>query len=1071
MNPTDAGLDGGMLADGQLPDAGADAGMRTDGGPPPDLFPPPVITTCPGDSLPPPASGRCEVTSGSAAMLITGDILTPGEVFRGGQVLVGDDGVIDCVGCDCSAMGAGATTVVCPDVVVSPGLINGHDHVTFIGDPIPGTVERYEHRHDWRRGRDGHTELDTASGTGDLNRIRWLELRQLMSGTTSIFGSVGTTNPSGLLRNLDDAALMEGLTEAEPNYSTFPLGDSGGTKRTTCGYSPSDTGGAVFIPHVSEGIDEAARNEFLCTDGQGTGDDDNFLMPRAAFIHGVGLNASDMALMAMNQVELIWSPRTNISLYGDTARVSAYAYAGVTIGLGTDWLNSGSMNMLRELQCADSFNANNLGGFFPDEQLWLMATRGSATAFEMDDAIGIIAVDHVADLAFYDASSVRDHRAVIGAGPDDVVLVMRGGDPLYGDAALVDALTTGCDPVEVTGTFTDVCGSAKRVCLAEIGATFSDFASVNSAEYPLFFCDTPRDEPTCVPERESMGGAFPDAMENGSNYYAGMSIAGDMDGDGIMDAMDLCPTIFDPIRPFENGMQADVDGDGLGDSCDPTGFNNTDLDGDGVTNDLDNCPSTPNPGQEDMDSDMIGDACDPCPDVSIPAGTMTVYGARCGAVTGTVTLEDMVVTGIASNGFFAQLSESATSYTGPDYSGMFIFTTGAPSVSRGDTVDVMGTLADFFGLAQLTMATITPVSSGAPPAPLVVATTDIVTMGPRAEALESVLVRVNSVTAMAGFDTFNEFPVDDGLLIGDTIFTVFPAPMAGTPFDYIQGPLTFAFDNTKVLPRDVADVGSMTFALVPDAIRAGLSATTMITVVLPADAPTGGATVTLTPSPVDILTCPALVIPAGMRVGSVTCTASATEQTGMLTASYMADTDVSTVSVVDLPTVYFSEYVEGTGNNKAIEIINAGGSAIDLGLCSVRRYTNGLGSVSSMVAITSGTMLAPGAVWTLCNGSIEAGGVCNQTSGTINHNGNDAYDLFCSGMVVDTFGRTDMDPGTAWTGGGLSTMDYVLQRRCTVAGGDVIGNDAFDPSVEWMGTAWAAAPGSLAGLGNRSECP
>ena len=39
------------------------------------------------------------------------------------------------------------------------------------------------------------------------------------------------------------------------------------------------------------------------------------------------------------------------------AMVTAYKQMGVTIALGTDWLPSGSMNMLRELQCADYMNA------------------------------------------------------------------------------------------------------------------------------------------------------------------------------------------------------------------------------------------------------------------------------------------------------------------------------------------------------------------------------------------------------------------------------------------------------------------------------------------------------------------------------------------------------------------------------------------------------------------------------------------------------------------------------------------------------------------------------------------
>ena len=78
--------------------------------------------------------------------------------------------------------------------------------------------------------------------------------------------------------------------------------------------------------------------------------------------------------MAAAGTALIWSPRSNITLYGDTARVSTAARLGVEIALGTDWMPTGSMNLLRELACADSFNKTYLDGYFTDVQLWQMVT-------------------------------------------------------------------------------------------------------------------------------------------------------------------------------------------------------------------------------------------------------------------------------------------------------------------------------------------------------------------------------------------------------------------------------------------------------------------------------------------------------------------------------------------------------------------------------------------------------------------------------------------------------------------------------------------------------------------------
>ena len=68
------------------------------------------------------------------------------------------------------------------------------------------------------------------------------------------------------------------------------------------------------------------------------------------------------------------------------------------------------------------------------------------------------------------------------------------------------------------------------------------------------------------------------------------------------DADDDCPQDFDPER-------RDADGDGLGDVCD------ADLDGDGVPNAEDNCPTVRGADQTDGDGDGLGDFCDNCPDV------------------------------------------------------------------------------------------------------------------------------------------------------------------------------------------------------------------------------------------------------------------------------------------------------------------------------------------------------------------------------------------------------------------------------------------------------------------------
>lgn len=156
-----------------------------------------------------------------------------------------------------------------------------------------------------------------------------------------------------------------------------------------------------------------------------------------------------------------------------------------------------------------------------------------------------------------------------------------------------------------------------------------------------------------------------------------------------------------------------------------------------------------------------------------------------------------------------------------------------------------------------------------------------------------------------------------------------------------------------------------------------------------------------------------------------------------------------------------SEYVEGSGNTKALELFNSSSSAIDIGDCTLVRHVNvtvaGATSLDNIVVATSGTMLPPGTTWTICysqtmNNLTLATGKCKTTSSSLQHNGDDAYVLSCGGIVQDTFGE---DPAQTLTGGhwgetvGVSSEDQTLRRKCSVSQGDTSLLDVFDPATEY----------------------
>lgn len=167
------------------------------------------------------------------------------------------------------------------------------------------------------------------------------------------------------------------------------------------------------------------------------------------------------------------------------------------------------------------------------------------------------------------------------------------------------------------------------------------------------------------------------------------------------------------------------------------------------------------------------------------------------------------------------------------------------------------------------------------------------------------------------------------------------------------------------------------------------------------------------------------------------------------------------------PVLFFSEYVEGTSNNKALEIYNASADAYDIGNCVIHRYMNGATSPTTPSLTFESAMVAAGGVWVICNTQIAGvpDGVCKTFSGNLNFNGNDALELVCGGVTMDVFGQIGAVV-TSWGTAPTATLDTTLTRKCSVTAGDVNGADAFDPATEWEGHA----VNSFQFLGSRN-CP
>lgn len=149
--------------------------------------------------------------------------------------------------------------------------------------------------------------------------------------------------------------------------------------------------------------------------------------------------------------------------------------------------------------------------------------------------------------------------------------------------------------------------------------------------------------------------------------------------------------------------------------------------------------------------------------------------------------------------------------------------------------------------------------------------------------------------------------------------------------------------------------------------------------------------------------------------------------------------------------LFFSEYIEGSSNNKALEIYNGTGTAVNLSSYTISFYFNGSIEAGTIINLT-GTV-ADGDVFVLADVDADSNilAEADQTDAANFYNGDDVIILTKGGTTIDVFGQFGEDPGTQWGGGDTGAQNNTLRRKGAVCAGDTNDSDAFDPVAEWDG--------------------
>ena len=156
--------------------------------------------------------------------------------------------------------------------------------------------------------------------------------------------------------------------------------------------------------------------------------------------------------------------------------------------------------------------------------------------------------------------------------------------------------------------------------------------------------------------------------------------------------------------------------------------------------------------------------------------------------------------------------------------------------------------------------------------------------------------------------------------------------------------------------------------------------------------------------------------------------------------------------------LFFSEYVEGGGNDKAVEIYNGSAATVDLSNYNLVAWQNGA-STPSYTSSLSG-LLAPYEVVVVVKSQaaniiaeLNSRGVGYLTASAINFNGDDTIALAEAGAAgyLDVIGQIGTDPGSYFGSNPVTTKDDTLRRFGSVRSGDTNGTDSFDPGTEFTG--------------------
>lgn len=364
-----------------------------------------------------------------APFALHGAVITPDGAWSSGYVVVAD-GVVSAL----TRRKPTSVPVHETDGVILPGLLDLHGHPEFNVFAAWEPPQRYANRYRWRASDPYHELVRDPQNTllekvPPRTQTRYAELRALVGGVTGIQGASGasTATMEPLVRNVDLWAFQAHRARAMIDLPSASSRDVPRLKTIVADIAAGDV--MAFHLDLCEGVrgDERSASEFARFLSLGAA------TPATNIIHGTSLTEDDLHAVAEAGCRLVWSPQSNLRLYGQTTLAGIALDAGMSLALGADWLPSGSSSLLAEMKVARTrIGASGPRGAVAD--LVAMVTTVAARVAGLDDHLGSLAVGRPADLVVLERHHQDPYENVCLADPSWVELVSIGGDITYARA-------------------------------------------------------------------------------------------------------------------------------------------------------------------------------------------------------------------------------------------------------------------------------------------------------------------------------------------------------------------------------------------------------------------------------------------------------------------------------------------------------------------------------------------------------------------------------------------------------------------------------------------------------------